>query len=361
MPDSLTGPLPFRLLMTTDAVGGVWRYSLDLARGMARLPILAVLGPSPSHAQHKEAAALGLQLIETGLPLDWTAENEAALAATTVALQALVDREAASSVHLHAPALAGARRWAVPVVAVAHSCVATWWEAVRGGHLPADFAWRTAATRAGLQTADAVIAPTRAHATAVQRIYGDVAITVVHNGSQDRRPGLWSHPFSPAGERVVFTAGRLWDEGKNAIALDRVAGALGAPVRAAGPVVGPNGTRIELPNLRCLGTLGPEQMWRAYAGATVFASLARYEPFGLSVLEAAQAGLSLVLSDIPSFRELWDGTARFVPVDADSTPALRAALADPGDGGSAERAKSYTLEKMVEGTMAVHRRVGARV
>jgi glycosyltransferase involved in cell wall biosynthesis len=31
------------------------------------------------------------------------------------------------------------------------------------------------------------------------------------------------------------------------------------------------------------------------------------------VLEAAQAGCALVLSDIPSHRELWDGAATFVP------------------------------------------------
>lgn len=178
MPDSLTHPLSFRPLMTTDAVGGVWRYTLDLAQGFGGSPLVAVLGPEPSEAQRAEAAVLGLTLIETGLPLDWTAENPAALDAVTRALQALAGREAVSSVHLHAPALAGSARWAAPVVAVAHSCVATWWAAVKGGLLPDDFAWRTAATRAGLRTADAVIAPTRAHADAVRAAYGDVEVMV---------------------------------------------------------------------------------------------------------------------------------------------------------------------------------------
>ena len=383
MPDSLTPPLPPRLLMTTDAVGGVWRYSLDLAQGMAPRPLLAVLGPPPSAAQRAEAAELRLRLIETGLPLDWTAENTAALEATTMALQALAAREGVSSVHLHAPALAGSARWAVPVVVVAHSCVATWWQAVRGGPLPGDFAWRTEATRAGLRTADAVIAPTRAHGEAVRSVYGDVALNVVHNGVSPPKPVIpkldpgiqdgeralaapWTRGSSPgvtfdgrggSPAPAVLTAGRLWDEGKNIVALDRVAAALGVPVRAAGPVEGPNGARIELANLQLLGTLGPAEMRQAYAGATVFASLARYEPFGLSVLEAAQAGLRLVLSDIPSFRELWDGVARFVPVDADPAPALRAALADRGDGGSAERAQAYTVAKMVDATLAAHQQV----
>ncbi|WP_243688744.1 glycosyltransferase [Geotalea toluenoxydans] len=42
---------------------------------------------------------------------------------------------------------------------------------------------------------------------------------------------------------------------------------------------------------------------------------ARYEPFGLTVLEAALSGCALVLGDIPSLRELWEGAAVFVPPD----------------------------------------------
>ena len=42
---------------------------------------------------------------------------------------------------------------------------------------------------------------------------------------------------------------------------------------------------------------------------------ARYELFGLSVLEAAQAGCALVLGDIESLRETWDGAALFVSPD----------------------------------------------
>ena len=42
---------PLRLLMTTDAVGGVWRYALDLCRTLSLegvTPILVGLGPKPS-------------------------------------------------------------------------------------------------------------------------------------------------------------------------------------------------------------------------------------------------------------------------------------------------------------------------
>ena len=66
-----------RILMTTDAVGGVWTYALDLARGLAALDIetvLAAMGPDPDAAQADAARWIpGLTLIATGLPLDWTA------------------------------------------------------------------------------------------------------------------------------------------------------------------------------------------------------------------------------------------------------------------------------------------------
>ena len=82
---------------------------------------------------------------------------------------------------------------------------------------------------------------------------------------------------------------------------------------AAGPVASPHGARIACRHLHLRGTLNEAELAQAYAGAAVFVSAARYEPFGLAVLEAAQAGCALLLSDIPTFRELWDGAAVFVP------------------------------------------------
>ncbi len=376
MPDGLIRAQP-GLLMTTDAVGGVWRYSLDLGAGFVARGVpttLAVLGPAPSERQREAARQAGLLLIDTGLPLDWTAADEAALAVSTAALRRMAARAAA--VHLHAPALVGSERWPAPVVAVAHSCVGTWWRAVRGGELPEDFRWRTAATAAGLHAADALIAPSAAHAAALRAVYGPLPVHVVRNG-RAREPspsgrGLGeglsasSHPHPdslPRGEgerkRLILTAGRLWDEAKNAAALDRVAPALDAPIRAAGPVRGPNGAAIDLPNLELLGEL--DAMGRAYADASVFASMALYEPFGLAVLEAAQAGMRLVLSDIPSFRELWDDAAIFVGSERELRPALQHALDASGDGGAQVRAARYTVDAMVEGTLAVHRTVRALV
>ena len=49
--------------------------------------------------------------------------------------------------------------------------------------------------------------------------------------------------------------------------------------------------------------------------ASIFALPARYEPFGLSTLEAALRGCALVLGDIPSLREIWGDAALYARPD----------------------------------------------
>ncbi len=352
MPGGVNG----RLLLTTDAVGGVWRYSLDLARGLADCgteTVLAVLGPAPDAAQVREMRAVPkLTPVQTALALDWTAQTLAELAAASERLAGLAALTGVTGVHLHAPALVGEARWPAPVVVTAHSCVGTWWRAVRGGTPPDDFAWRIAATAAGLRRAAAVIAPTAAHGRAVEAAYGPVGVRVVHNGAVALPPG------ENRRERAVLTAGRLWDEGKGVAVLDRAAAELGAPVRAAGALHGPNGASVRLHAAEALGALPPGELAAAYRSLSVFASMAAYEPFGLCVLEAAQAGMRLVLSDIPSFRELWDGAAAFVGDAAALPEALRTALDAEGDGGARERGVSFSIERMVDGVLRAHRDVG---
>ncbi|MBD0271625.1 MAG: glycosyltransferase family 4 protein, partial [Acetobacteraceae bacterium] len=305
--------------MTADAVGGVWTYALDLAGGLAALGFdatLAVLGPAPKEDQADAARAVpGLRLLPTGLPLDWLADRPEEVEAAAAALAALATETAADVVHLHSPALAAGKGFPVPVVASCHSCVGTWWEAVRGGPLPPDFAWRARLVGRGCGNADALAAPTSAFATATARFYGlPEPPRVVRNGR--RRPS----PLARSGTApFAFTAGRLWDEGKNLRALDRAAARLAGsvPVLAAGPTEGPGGARAALGHVRALGRLGEGEVARRLAEGPVFVSVALYEPFGLAVLEAAQAGCALVLSDIPTFRELWDGAAEFVPAGDD--------------------------------------------
>jgi glycosyltransferase involved in cell wall biosynthesis len=345
-----------RILLTTDAVGGVWRYTIELAHSFAARGaemVLAVLGPPPNAAQQLEAAAF--RLCVTGLPLDWTADSPAELDAAAETLARLAWAVQADTVHLHSPALMGAAVWPVPVVVVAHSCVATWWKAVRGGPLPADLAWRERAVAAGLAAADTVIAPTASFANDLRDCYGlQRRITVIHNG---RRPMTTRAERRP----VALTAGRLWDEGKGLAILDAAAAALPYPVEAAGAMRGPHGASITLKYVHSLGSLSEVEMAQAYAQAAIFVSAGRYEPFGLAVLEAGQAGCALVLADIPTFRELWDGAAVFVPPGNPErlAEAVGRLLDDPSActrAGLLARtcAARFSVERMAAATWAVH-------
>jgi glycosyltransferase involved in cell wall biosynthesis len=350
-----------RVLMTVDAAGGVWQYGIDLARGLSRLgveTVLAVMGPAPSEEQRRTAEEVeGLELVETGLPLDWLADHARSLRDAGEEIAALAAARGADIVQLNSPALAAAAGFEVPVVAVQHNCVATWWEAVHGTALPADFAWRTEMVRAGLHAADAVVAPTAAFGAATRRVYGlDRAPCTVHHGRSPLPvPRQAPHDF-------VFTAGRLWDEGKNLDTLDAAAERIPVPVRAAGPLQGPNGARVMFDNIHCVGNLGEEELARWLSARPVFVSAALYEPFGLSVLEAASAGCPLILSDIPTFRELWDDIAIFVaPRDEEGfTRAIANLVGDDFEravlGRAAkERAALYSPDAMAAQMAAIYR------
>lgn len=356
----MTAPPAPRVLMTADAVGGVWTYAVDLSRGLAQAGVavtLVVFGPSPSADQMAAAHAVpGLTLVETGLPLDWMATEPAEILECGAALRGLARAHGADLIHLNSPALAGIGGFAAPVVGACHSCLATWWAAVRDGPMPPGFRWRTQALWQGLLVCNALIAPTTAFARATAHTYEVPAPFVVHNG---RKPaGLTPAPREP----MVFSSGRLWDDGKNIAVLDEAASLISAPVYGAGPLSGPNGEWRQLRHARPLGRLSAEQVADWLARAPVYASSALYEPFGLGVLEAAQAGCALVLSDIPSFRELWDGAAIFVdPADPKGFAlAMNRLLADPAEAAalaaqSHRLAGRYSVEAMTAGTLAVYR------
>ena len=90
--------------------------------------------------------------------------------------------------------------------------------------------------------------------------------------------------------------------------------------------------------------------------AAVYALPARYEPFGLAPLEAALTGCALLMADIPTFRELWEGCAVFYPTgDSDAlAESATELIRDPARCralGSAARQRAleqYTPERMAE-------------
>lgn len=348
-----------RILMTSDCLGGVWTYTLDLAKGLSARGVetyLVLLGPPPNPLQYLALAAnSAITPIETGLPLDWTATSERDLDLTTRSIADLAARFGVDLIHVHSPALIGSHPYPAPVVAGIHSCTTSWWRAVKSGPLPADFRWRRIATARGLEAADAVIVPSQSFADSLSRIHlRQFRVKVVPNGRPLR-------PRRTGSGNVIFTAGRMWDPAKNMQLLDCAAEFMDEPVFAAGPWHGPNGEYERFEHLWLLGELPPDRMARWYEDTAVFASASLYEPFGLAVLEAAMAGAALVLSDIDTFREIWDGAALFLPPNDPHAwaSALQDLVRRPGltarRGQSAfEIAGRYSSSRMVAETFAIY-------
>jgi glycosyltransferase involved in cell wall biosynthesis len=308
------------VLMTLDAVGGVWRYAMELAAGLAQRGYaftFAGFGPHPSPAQRAEAERLG-ELIWLDAPLDWLVEDEGQLDGIPDLLGAIAARRGIDLIHLNLPSQACGLKVDIPVLVVSHSCVVTWFAGVRQCAAPPEWQWQFRRNRHGFDAADAVLAPSHAHADMLRASYGPIdTLQVVYNSARPVRA------FGRK-EAMVFAAGRWWDEGKNGAVLDAAASCSAWPVVMAGPCRGPNGQRSELHYARTLGEIGHAEVARWMVRAAIVASPSRYEPFGLAPLEAANAGAALVLADIPTYRELWDGAALFA--GANDAEAFAAAL-----------------------------------
>jgi glycosyltransferase involved in cell wall biosynthesis len=134
-------------------------------------------------------------------------------------------------------------------------------------------------------------------------------------------------------------------------------------VYVAGAIRHPdNGEKAAFPNIYLLGRLSRQDLADWYSIASIYVLPARYEPFGLTVLEAALSGCALVLGDIASLRETWENAALFVdPEDpgqleiATKTLISDATYRERMARRAKARALSYTPERMAEGYMDVYR------
>jgi glycosyltransferase involved in cell wall biosynthesis len=327
---------PRKILMTAEAVGGVWTYAMELCRGLESSEIeivLATIGPEPTRAQRRAVERMPhVRLESSDFRLEWmrNAQEDFDLAGEWLLDLAEVHRPdfVHLSGHVHA-----SLPWTVPVLVVAHSNPWSRWRALRDHHDPSPQCHRQEAALArGLCAADAVVAPSAAMLESLQacvdahpdawRTGRTLKGVVIYNGI-DLEPLRSEGPRAP----FIFASGRLWEEAKNIQVLDRSARSLPWPVYVAGEPVAPHGQEVELMYAHKLGALPATEMQQWLARASIFASSALYEPFGLSLLEAAVQGCALVLSDIPSHREVWGDAALYVsPRDPDQMSAALTSL-----------------------------------
>lgn len=351
------------VLMTTDAVGGVWTCALDLARALGERGVrvsLALMGPPASDPQRQDLAAIpNVDLYERPYALEWMDDPWCEVDQAGGWLRELEAELQPDVVHLngYCHASLGFR---APVLVTGHSCVLSWWRAVYGTDAPAK--WDTYAEKVadGLHAADLVVAPTGAMLSMLDFHYGPLARKrVIPNGRY--ADGLYATPPSSK-DAIVLTAGRLWDQAKNVEALAAVAPYLSWPVYIAGESRRPSGDAVSYGSVHGLGRLSPREMASWIGRAAIYAQPARYEPFGLSILEAGLAGCALVLGDIRSLREIWGDAATFVPPD--NRRALAAAIERLAHDDqhrfdlatrAQRRARELTPARMADGYYAAYR------
>lgn len=339
---------PRHVLLTADTIGGVWTFALELARGLIEQGIdvtIATAGGLLTPAQWKQVRAMGdPAIVESEFKLEWQDDPWSDVDRAGDWLQGLVDRVQPDVLHLNDYSQA-ARRWGIPVVVTGHSCVLSWFQAVRNARPPEtwnEYRWRV---ERGLHCADLVTAPTSAMLESLAVHYGPLPHTkAIPNG---RDPGDFA---SASKQPLIFAAGRLWDEAKNVSMLARVAEKLPWPVYVAG-----ERQRAIFENVTPLGVLDREALAGWMSRAAIYCLPAKYEPFGLSILEAALSGCALILGDIGSLRENWTDCALFVdPQDpkALKNAALKLIDDDALRSGLARkalaRARRFSARKMVQ-------------
>lgn len=354
------GPsVKLRVLITADAVGGIWSYVYELCRALSDVQFtVANLGPSPSASQQNTMLALtNVELVCRDYRLEWMEAPWDDVARAGEWLCELAQARRVDLVHLNGYAHAELE-FGAPVLVTAHSCVQTWWRAVHGVEAPASWNEYKRRVSRGLASAQLVVAPTRAFLNQLEAVYGTLPrARVTYNGLDG-----CAHDGTHDKEPIVLAAGRAWDKAKNIRALSSPAAHSPWPLYLAGPAVSPDGVRAVPSALIPLGSLTREEMFAWLKRASIFVSPALYEPFGYGVLEAALHGCALVLSDISTFREVWGDAAIYVsPHDP---AAIHAGLAELMDAparlvlmarSARARAERYSSTSMAQAYFAAYR------
>lgn len=316
------------VLMTADTVGGVWNYSMDLIKSLDKNHVnftLVTMGAPLTSAQRNQVRKLNnVNLKETKFRLEWMDSPWVDVELSGEFIMRLSQDIKADLLHLNGFSH-GALEVKIPKMVVAHSCLFSWWKAVKSTVPPEAYTQYYSRVQEGLLLADHVVAPSYSILQQINFFYGALEKqAVIPNG-------INLENYSPeAKTKMIFSAGRVWDEAKNIAALEEASAKITWPFFVAGSTKKLEGTTTsEFKRLKLLGVLNNKQMQDYLSKSAIYALPAKYEPFGLSILEAAASGCALVLGDIPSLKENWEGAAIF---------------ADPGNTKEITEAIEYLIQ-----------------
>jgi glycogen synthase len=306
------------ILVTTDTLSGVWTYTQELVTGLTNRGIRVTLVsfgdiPLPQHTAWMENLE-GLEFRPTAFRLDWMQEGEWDIGDSAAYLGGLVKELKPDLLHLNQLCY-GSLPVTTPRVVVAHGDLISWSLAVneRGPKESRWLRWYREMVTRGLLQANALVAPSVWMLDTIRSCYAHPAYSaVIYNG---RNP-VHFNPYVSK-EDSVLAVGRLCDAGKQVNLLTQQSHPL--PVCIVGaeapvlPLQIPIRTDVKLAIDRVSVTLrGPQtesQLRTLYSRASIYAATSRYEPFGITALEAAFSRCAIIANDIPSFREIWGEAA----------------------------------------------------
>lgn len=296
--------------MSTDTVGGVWSYSLDLAKELVKegnTVVLLSMGPSPTVGQYLDVKEIkGISFYHKTCKLEWMDDPWEDVASAGEWIWDIYKKENPALIHFNHYAHVD-MGWECPVILVAHSCVATWWSAVKKETLPSHYQIYFRKVKKAMNAADCVVSPSYAMKKEYENLYGQLKVSkVIYNGSKP--PSARPVEKCP----IIFSMGRLWDEAKNLDLLLKAAPDIDTSIFIAGD----KQVDYEIPaNVTFLGKLSREEVHFWLKKSSIYVLPVKYEPFGLSFLEAAMYGCAVVGGDIPTLKEIWQDNICYTPPD----------------------------------------------
>lgn len=300
----------FKILMSTDCIGGVWTYTVELCRALQPYNFeihLLSLGATPNERQVKEIKCLtNVRFYPTDYKLEWMEDPWEDVRKTAGKIEALCRIIQPDLFHFN-NYINTITSPHIPKITVYHSCVQTWWQSVKNCTLPTEWDGYIKHLQDACNSSNVVVFPTDAIR---ESAYGAHGITAPSNVIYNARD------FSVTGdvikENIILCTGRIWDEAKNLKFICGIADQIPWPIYVAGGNANPNTSeRMVLDNVRFLGKLDSEELKYWLERTQIYVNPALYEPFGLAVLEAAKTGCALVLSNLETLKEVWQENALY--------------------------------------------------
>jgi glycogen synthase len=359
------------VLITADALSGSWTYTRELVTGLVTSGLrvtLVSLGEIPLPEQTAWMDHLhGLDYRPTGFRLEWMQEAEEDFPESSAFLARLVEELQPDVLHL-SQLCYGDLAVDAPRVVAANGDLLTWREAVQDRTPRCSPAkWYCDTIARGIAGADVVVTPSR---WMVDRIIACYARPLRSQVIYPGRNPIFFNPYLSKDDSVL-AVGRLVDAGKQVSLLTQhehpvpvcIVGAEQTVAVPRIPIRADVKVAVEDTSVAICGPQTEAQLRALYSRASIFAATARYDPLGMSAIEAAFSRCAIVANDIPSFREMWGDTALyFCTNNAASLAASIRSLSDDrpmrrsyADLAYARARERFASKRMIEEYIELYR------